>query len=120
KEKFVLNRSFEAPIELMFKMWTDPQHFSKWLPPIGFNMKFINAEIKPGGSAFYMMYNESDLEMYGKVHYREITQNRIVYAQHFCDKEGNMSRHPNAPTWPETMLTTITLSEEGANQTRVT
>jgi uncharacterized protein YndB with AHSA1/START domain len=31
-----------------------------------------------------------------------------------------MSRHPGAPVWPETMLTTITLSEESLNETRVT
>jgi len=27
KEKFVINRTFEAPIELMFEMWTKPEHF---------------------------------------------------------------------------------------------
>src|SRR5271168_2201460 len=31
KEKFVINRSFDAPIDLMFNMWTDPKHFSQWL-----------------------------------------------------------------------------------------
>ncbi|HEX4925551.1 MAG TPA: SRPBCC domain-containing protein, partial [Bdellovibrionales bacterium] len=43
-----------------------------------------------------------------------------VYTQWFTDDKGNMSRHPGAPTWPEKMKTTVQLTEEGPNQTRVT
>jgi uncharacterized protein YndB with AHSA1/START domain len=45
---------------------------------------------------------------------------RIVYTQQFCDENEKISRHPMAPTWPETMLTTVKLAEEGPSQTRVT
>jgi uncharacterized protein YndB with AHSA1/START domain len=38
----------------------------------------------------------------------------------FYEMSGNVSRHPMAPTWPETMKTTVSFCEEGANQTRVT
>ena len=27
KEKFVINRTFDAPLDVMFQMWTDPKHF---------------------------------------------------------------------------------------------
>lgn len=121
KEKFVINRSFDAPLELMFNVWTDPKHFSKWLPPTGFTMNFIRADIKPGGSTFYRMTDGGSTTMYGRAKYLEITKpNRIVYTQQFCDEKENISRHPHAPTWPETMLTTVTLTEESDNQTRVT
>jgi uncharacterized protein YndB with AHSA1/START domain len=49
-----------------------------------------------------------------------IKSNRFVYTQQFCDEKENVSRHPSAPKWPETMLTTLTLSEESSEQTRVT
>src|ERR1044072_3900126 len=55
KETFVINRSFDAPIELMFEMWTNPKHFSQWLAPTGFNMQFSKADIKTGGKSQYMM-----------------------------------------------------------------
>jgi uncharacterized protein YndB with AHSA1/START domain len=120
-DKFVINRSFDAPIDVMFDMWTDPKHFSQWLAPTGFTMKFLRADIKPGGSSFYCMSGEGDMKMYGKASYREITSpNRIVYTQVFCDENEKITRHPMAPTWPETMLTTVTLTSEGANRTRVT
>ncbi len=120
KEQFVINRSFDAPLEVMFKMWTDPKHFSKWLAPTGFTMEFMRAEIKPGGSTFYLMTNGKDVKMYGKAQYQEIAKDRLVYTQQFCDEKEKISRHPFAPTWPETMLTTVQLSEEGPDRTRVT
>ena len=120
KEQFVINRSFDAPLDLMFEMWTNPKHFSQWLPPTGFTMQFIKADIRPGGKSFYSM-SGGNVKMYGRVEYLQIAKpDRIVYTQQFCDEHENIARHPMAPTWPETMLTTVRLSEEGPNKTRVT
>ncbi|MDB5036732.1 MAG: hypothetical protein JWQ35_260 [Bacteriovoracaceae bacterium] len=121
KEQFFINRTFDAPIKLMFEMWSNPKHFSQWLPPTGFKMDFIKADIKPGGSTFYFMTDGGSAKMYGSAKYLEIEQpTRIVYTQQFCDENENISRHPKSPTWPETMLTTVNLSEEGPDKTRVT
>lgn len=121
KEKFVINRTFDAPIATMFEVWTNPKHFSKWLAPTGFDMHFIRSDIKPGGSTFYYMSNADGMKMYGRAEYLEVkSPNRIVYTQQFADENENLSRHPMAPTWPATMLTVVTLAEEGPNQTRVT
>jgi uncharacterized protein YndB with AHSA1/START domain len=119
KDIFVIHRSFDAPVETVFEMWTDPRHFSQWLAPAGFTMEFIRAEIKPGGNSFYRM--TGPLTMYGRARYLEIEKpHRIVYTQQFCDEKENVSRHPKVPVWPETMLTTVTLTEEGPERTRVT
>lgn len=122
KDQFVINRSFEMPLATMFKMWSDPEHFMKWLPPTGFTMKFLKVEgVKPGATNFYKMTNGKDVTMYGRVKYVEVAPlTRLVYTQQFCDEHENISRHPHLPTWPETMLTTVTLEEEGPSQTRVT
>jgi uncharacterized protein YndB with AHSA1/START domain len=121
KEVFVINRTFDAPLELMFEMWTNPKHFSQWLPPTGFTMHFIKSDIKPGGSTFYVMTGQGDVKMYGRAKYLQIEKpDRIVYTQQFCDENENVSRHPLSPTWPETMLTTVQLTAEGPDRTRVT
>lgn len=119
KERFIINRSFAAPISVMFDMWSQPEHLAKWLPPTGFTMEFIKADIRPGGSSMYVMSN-GQLKMYGCAQYSQISRERIVYTQQFCDEHGNISRHPMAPTWPASMLTVVTLNEEGPDQTRVT
>lgn len=122
KQTFVINRSFEIPIQTMFDMWTNPDHLSQWLPPVGFKMELLKADIRTGGQSFYCMSNEGGLKMYGRAHYLEISKsNRLVYTQQFCDeKNEKATRHPLAPTWPETMLTVVTFTEEGPDQTRVT
>ena len=60
--------------------------------------------------------------MYGRAEYLEMQKpGRLVYTQQFCDeKNEKVSRHPLAPTWPATMLTTVQLTEEGSGRTRVT
>jgi uncharacterized protein YndB with AHSA1/START domain len=121
KEQFVINRSFDVPIELMFEMWTRPEHIAQWLPPTGFTMEFLQSKSEAEGSTFYFMTNNKGVDFYGRKRILEShTPNRLVYTQQFCDKDENISRHPLAPTWPETMLTTVQLTEEGPNRTRVT
>ncbi len=33
KDVFVINRAFEAPIETLFDVWTDPKHAAQWFGP---------------------------------------------------------------------------------------
>lgn len=121
KEKFIINRSFEAPIDVLFDMWSKPEHLSRWLPPTGSTMEFIHCDIRPGGKSFYKMSGHGGTPMYGRTQYLKLERpNQIVYTQQFSDANEGISRHPMSPTWPETMLTTVLLSEEGPNQTRVT
>lgn len=120
EDKFIINRSFEAPIDVLFDMWTQPKHFAQWMGPTGSEMEFIRTDIKPGGTSFYKM-NLAGMTMYGHVSYKEIKKpTRLVYTQSFVDKDEKMSRHPMSPTWPATMLTTVTLAEEGPEETRLT
>lgn len=120
KDQFVINRTFDISKAKMFDLWTKPEHLSKWLPPTGFDMEFIRADIKPGGSSFYCMSGNS-FKMYGRAHYLEIERpNRLVYTQQFCDENENLSRHPAAPTWPATMITCVEFTAEAPDRTRVT
>lgn len=121
KDQFIINRSFDAPIELMYEMWTNPEHVAQWMPPTGFSMQYLRADLRPGGESFYKMTDGGKITMYGKAKYLEFTKpHRIVYTQQFCDEKENLSRHPGITTWPATMLTTVTLTEEEPNKTRVT
>lgn len=121
RQIFVINREFAAPLETVFAMWTTPEHLARWLPPTGFRMEFIRADIRSGGESFYLMTNDATVKMYGRARYLDVTRpERVVYTQQFCDANENVTRHPMAPTWPETMHTTVTFSAEAPDRTRVT
>jgi uncharacterized protein YndB with AHSA1/START domain len=120
KETFVINRSFDAPIETMLDMWSRPEHVAKGMPPTGFTMEFHRADIRAGGDSFYSMTN-GQFTMYGRAEYLEVRRPDLLrYTQCFTDAQENIARHPGAPMWPEQLLTTVTLTAEGASQTRVT
>lgn len=120
KEQFVINRSFDAPIARVFEMWTDPEHFSRWLPPAGAEMRLLRADIAAGKSSFFVMTGAHGT-MYGRLEYLAIEPpHRIVYTQQFTDEAERPARHPLVPLWPMTLLTTVTFSEESPDTTRVT
>lgn len=121
REQFVINRSFAAPIGLVYEMWTDPKHLAKWMGPTGSTTEFLRADIRAGGSSVYKMVTSGMGLLYGRAQYLELSRpHRVVYTQQFVDAQEMVIRHPMAKSWPETMLTTITLAAEADDQTRVT
>jgi uncharacterized protein YndB with AHSA1/START domain len=121
KEQFVIHRSFAAPLATVFRMWTDPEHLRRWLPPPGFAMELLRADIRAGGSSFFVMSGADGATMHARFEYLEIqAPDRLVYRQQFCDENERVTRHPLSPTWPETMRVTVLLAAEAPDQTRVT
>jgi len=120
KSVFLLNRVFEAPIDLVFKMFTDKAHIEKWQPPTGFFMKIIEGKIEAGKNVFYEMGN-SEVKFYGRSTYQKIISPEFIsFLQEFCDEHGKNVKHPGAPVWPATWLTSVTFIQEDAASTRIT
>ena len=121
KDIFVINRTFEAPIDVIFDMFTRPEHFSKWLPPTGMTMTYLKSDIKEGETTLYSMNDGAEFTLYNRAKYLKISKpHTIVFTQEFCDEKGNLTKSPWDPNWPTTMITTVTLHEEAPHQTRVT
>jgi uncharacterized protein YndB with AHSA1/START domain len=45
----VLTRVFDAPREVVFKVWTDPKHVAQWWGPSGFKTTIQEMDVRPGG-----------------------------------------------------------------------
>lgn len=120
-EQFFISRTFDAPIERIYEMWTDPEHLAQWLPPTGAAMRFLRTEPRIGGTSFYAMTAANGMVMHGRVTYLALEKpGRIVYTQQFCDDKEQMIRPPFFSNWPQTMLTTVELVSEDTDRTRVT
>ena len=52
----VVVRTFNAPRELVFQVWTDPTHLAKWWGPKGFTNTFHEFDLRPGGEWRYTMH----------------------------------------------------------------
>lgn len=118
--EFVISRSFDAPRELMFRVWTDPEHMQHWWGPKGFTVVYHKMDLRPGGSYHYCLRAPDGQHMWGKFVYRAVVKpERIVFVNSFSDEKGGITKHPMSPTWPLEMLSTITFTEQ-AGRTTVT
>ena len=118
---FIISRTFDAPRELVFKAWTEPERMAAWLSPKGFESSVENADVRPGGTYHYSMKTPDGVKMFGKNVYREIlAPERLVYVNSFSNEAAGIERHPASATWPLEMLTTITFEETTERQTTVT
>ena len=113
-EVFRIARTFDANINTIFDLWTEPKHLSKWLGPKGSKCTYLKSELKVGGTSHYCMTGHDGSKMWGKVIYKEIVRpSRLTYIQCFSDENEGISQHPMAPDFPAQMLTTVTFEAEG-------
>jgi uncharacterized protein YndB with AHSA1/START domain len=118
---FVISRVFDAPREMVWKAFTDPEHMKHWWGPKGFKVIVSKMDLRPGGTYHYCLKAPDGTPMWGKFVYREIIPpQRIVLIGSFSDEAGGITRHPMAPTWPLEMLSTFTFEDQPGGKTKFT
>lgn len=119
-KEFVITRTFAAPRELVWKVWTQVEHLQQWFGPKGFTTPVAKLDFRPGGMFHYCMQSSDRNKMWGRFVYREIVPpERIVWVNSFSDEAGGLVRPPFSEVWPREMLTVATFSEH-AGRTTVT
>ena len=90
----VIERSFDAPVELIWQMWTDPDHFAAWYGPDGASIPVAEMDIRAGGARRVCMQVETPkgpMQMWFAGEYREVSENqRLVYTESICDEHGTV------------------------------
>ena len=113
-EPFVISRVFDAPRELVFKTFTDPEHMKHWWGPKGFNVIASSMDLRPGGTYHYGLQAPDGSTMWGRFLYQEIAApERIVLISSFSDANGGVTRHPMSPGWPLEMLSIFSFEDVG-------
>jgi uncharacterized protein YndB with AHSA1/START domain len=78
--EIVATRVFDAPRELMFKMWTEPEHIAQWWGPRGFTTTIYEMDVRPQGVWRFVMHGPDGADYQNKIVYLEIEgPERIVY-----------------------------------------
>ena len=119
--EFTLSRVLDAPRDLVWKAFTDPERMKEWWGPKGFKVIAAKMDLRVGGTYHYGLQAPDGAPMWGKFVFREVTpQDRLVFLQSFSDEAGGVTRHPMAPTWPLEMLTVFTFEEQPGGKTKFT
>lgn len=88
--ELVVTRVFNAPRELVFKAWSDPEYLARWWGPKGWTVPVSTMDFRPGGKWHYCMKGPEGEQSCGLAIYHEIVPpERIVYTDYFADAEGN-------------------------------
>lgn len=118
---FVISREFAAPRDLVWKVWTEREHFSRWFGPKGVTVSCAKFDLQPGGMCHYSMTGPNGIPIWGRALYREIVPpTKIVWINSFSDENAGLTRHPlTTDLWPLQMLTVVTFAEN-AGKTAVT
>jgi len=80
EREIVLTRVFDAPRELVFDAWIDPEHIGEWWGPNGFTTTPIEMDVRPGGMRRFVMHGPDGTDYDNRMVYTEITRpERIAY-----------------------------------------
>ena len=105
----IFTRIFDAPRELVWKVWSDPRHIGQWWGPNGFTTTTHSMDFKPGGVWRFVMHAPDGTDYHNKIVYLEIVKpERLVFKHSGGEDDTEDVSHQ----------TTVTFVAEG-NQTRL-
>ena len=118
---FVISRVLDAPRELVWKCFTDPEHMKQWWGPKGFKVLATKMDLRVGGTYLYGMSSPDGSPMWGKFVYREIVPpERLDFINSFSDEQGGTTRHPGHTSWPLEMHSIFTFEKLPGGKTKFT
>ncbi|MFD2614271.1 SRPBCC family protein [Paenibacillus gansuensis] len=101
--EIVINRTLNAPRELVWEAWTRPEHLNHWWGPEGFTITLQEFELKTGGVWKYVMHGPDGVDYPNHNVFIEVRQpERLVYSAGDGDEDS-----------PGQFQTTVTFAEEG-------
>lgn len=92
-DKVVIEREVDAPVDVVWQMWTDPDEFSAWYGPNGAEVTVSSWDLRVGGARLVRMTMQSPggvMTMWFAGQFLEIIQNRrLIYTEFVSDESGN-------------------------------
>ncbi len=115
-----LQRTFDAPIERVWQMWTDPELYKQWYGPMGMNVPTAEMDVQVGGTRkvnMYMKTPDREMSMWFTGVFKELNApNRLVYTEAMCQPDGtlippeSMGMPAGSPDFTEVI---VELTEDG-------
>ena len=77
-----LSRELSAPIEVVWEVWTKPEHLTKWWGPNGFSNTISKMDLIPGGEWYLVMHGPDGTNYKNKSIFREIVKHKKIVYEH--------------------------------------
>ena len=110
--ELVLTRLIDAPRELLYRAWTDPEMLKQWFAPLPYTTPHAELDVRPGGANLVVMRGPDGQDMPNRGIYLEVVPNeKIVFTDAFV------------AAWvpsPKPFMTVILTFEDEDGKTRYT
>lgn len=114
-KELTITRTFDAPVELVWQWWTEPEFFKRWWGPRYFTTPYCIMDFRIGGKYLNCMRSPDGKDYWSTGVYKEIAPfERIVCTDSFADAQGNVvpaTLYSMSPDFPLEMLVTVTFED---------
>lgn len=108
-DELLIERVFEAPRALVWRIWANREHMIRWLGPTDFACTHLEMDFRPGGKWRACIVSDEYGENWMGGEYREIEpERRIVYTFAWDEESGE----------PHETLVTVTFEDAGEGRTK--
>lgn len=126
EKKITISRVYPAPVNMVWKAWTEAELIKKWWGPDKFTCNHAKIDFREGGVSLVSMQAPKEFggkEWFNIWHYRKIVPlERIEYDQSFSDAKGRKIQPSEAgmpPDFPDVVFTIVTFKDKGNGTTEV-
>jgi uncharacterized protein YndB with AHSA1/START domain len=127
KRDMVLTRVFDAPVERVWKAWTNEEDLMQWWGPTGFTSPLAKVDLRVGKYTLVCMRAPKEFggkDMYTTWTYQKIEPlKRLEFISRFSDKDGNTldpAKLGLPPGIPMDVPQVVTFKSLGENKTEIT
>ena len=77
-----ISRLFNAPVELVWEVWTNPEHIKNWWGPNGFSNTITKMDVQPGGEWDLVMHGPDGTDYKNKNLFKEVVKHKKLVYEH--------------------------------------
>jgi uncharacterized protein YndB with AHSA1/START domain len=112
-----ISRIFDAPPQLVFDAWIDPEKLLRWYAPTGCTTSFRLIDVRPGGRFHSCIRTPDGHDCWCVGTYREIIEpERLVFTMSVANEKGEVIEPAAAgmdSNWPRDCVIEVTFKEQG-------
>ncbi|TGK83765.1 ATPase [Leptospira montravelensis] len=89
ENKVTYKKYFDVPVDLLFEVWSKPEHLMEWWGPDGFTLTIKSLDFSNGGIWDFIMHGPDGHDYQNKIQFIEISKPHFILYQHLGDGEGD-------------------------------
>lgn len=101
EREIVLSRVLAAPRDLVFKVWTDPQHLARWFGPGGWATETLEIDVRPNGRWRFVYVSPEGRRYDNRIVFLRFEPPNLIEFDHGSDRDEDPSRFRVTVTFDE-------------------